>query len=527
VILTVRNFEVPSAEDAAAVFAHNGLISSGFGGAIEIPSDESHPDAGAEGLCRALSQLGGLYFCFALFLRWRADLLPGSYISNLRRLRFDSPPVAVSSVALAIRNELSPAAEEVAARLSPSPVWNTPFRTAYRSEYRGEPVFVEVARGATAEESFRELEKGLRSLTHPELTHIAEQPVMTQFREYISNGESLARERSFLEALSRHRSKSGTEYPVPIPALCSASILCWPAIRGLPASHLIEKGDTKSSVLITSAILEQFLSLCIVDADLDLDAMVVRNGRVHFKRLTNAVAVLPRATDTGVQYIAAVLASNATRSAQTLIRLVISQPALDLEKRLMEQFSAIEPELKIKMWFPPSAAAFESNWRALAKMVPSRPLYLDCLHRSLLAAGYWNADAVLAGAPAHDAIAEAIWPAIGGLLRDRFESLNRESLPEWAIGSGMLMLSTLREVNRQVEELRESDPTVGVDRDEGSQLRRNGRSGLNPIVLAVLTALFLASLEWGGAAPAPWALLLKIVAAGALVAMFWAVSKIG
>jgi hypothetical protein len=526
VILQGRNHDVPSAEDAAAVFARNGLILSGFGGALEIPTDETRPDAGAEGLCRALLQLGGLYFSFARFLSWRSDLLPGSYISNLRRLRFDCPPVAVSSVALAIRNELGPTAEEVAARLSPVPVWNTPLRTAYRSEYRGEPVFVEVARDAIAEESFSELEKGLRSLTHPELTCIGERPVMTQFRDHVRNGESLARERSFLEALG-HRRESRTEYPVPIPSLSSPSILCWPLIYGQPARQLIEKGDAKSTVLIASAILEQFLSLSIVDADLDLDAMVVRDGRLHFQRLTNPVSVLPRAIDTGVQYIGAVLAGNATRSAQTLIRMVISQPALDLEKRLMEQFSAIEPELKIKMWFPPSAGAFESNWRALTKIVPSRPLYLDCLHRSLLAAGYWNADAVAAGAPAHDAIAEAMWPAIGGLLKDRFDSLNRESLPEWAIGSGMLMLSTLREVNRQVEELRESDFTVGVERYEGNQLTRKGRRGLNPAVLAVLTAIFLASLQWGGAAPPPWALLLKIVAAVALVAMLWAISKTG
>jgi hypothetical protein len=522
------NREVPSAEDAAAVFARNGLASSRFRRTPEIPTDETRPDAGAEGLCGALSELGGLYLSFARFLRWRADLLPGSYIAHLRRLRFHCPPLPVSHVANAIRRELGPAAEEVAACLSPAPEWNTTFRTAYRSEYRCQPVIVEIAPGPITEESFEKFERGLSSLAHSELAGMVASPVISQFREYIRNGESLARERSFLEALRSSRSESRAQYPVPIRELCSPSILCWAPTAGHSASELIEKGDARTPVLIASAILEQFLSLSLLDADLDLEAMVVRNGRLHFCRLNNPVAVLPRAADTGLQYISSVLAGNEPRSAQTLLRLVISHPALQMERRLMEQFSAIEPELKIKMWFPPSAGAFESNWRSLAKIAPSRPLFLDCLHRNLLAAGYWNADAVEAGAPAKDAIAEAMWPAIGRLLRDRFDALsNVESLPEWALGSGMLMLSTIREINRQAEELREGDLSAGVESDESRLLTSKGGRNPHPMVLAALAALFLATLEWGGTAPAPWGLLLKSLAVVALAAMFWAVSKVG
>src|SRR5258708_33242646 len=146
----------------------------------------------------------------------------------------------------------------------------------------------------------------------------------------------------------------------------------------------------------------------MVDVDLDLDAMDGdRNGRLHFRRLNNPIAVLPGVIATGIKYTSAVLAGNAPRSAQTLIRLMIAQPPLDLEKQLMEEFSGVEPELKINMWFPASAGAFESNWRALAKVAPLRPLFLDCLHRNLVASGYWNADAVRAGAPSVDAISEA------------------------------------------------------------------------------------------------------------------------
>jgi hypothetical protein len=109
------------------------------------------------------------------------------------------------------------------------------------------------------------------------------------------------------------------------------------------------------------------------------------------------------------------------------------------------------------MWFPPSAGAFESNWRALATLAPARPLFLDCLHRNLLAAGYCNSDAVRAGAPARDAISEAQWPVVGRLIRTQLDMLlNRESAKEWAVGPAS-HVQPFREMNRLAEELRESD----------------------------------------------------------------------
>ena len=132
----------------------------------------------------------------------------------------------------------------------------------------------------------------------------------------------------------------------------------------------------------------------------------------------------------------------------------------------MDEFSGIEPELKVHMWFPASAGAFESNWRALARITPSRPLFLDCLHRNLVAVGYWSSDSVRAGGPMVDAIADAQWPVVGSLLRTQLGMLmNRESANEWGIGSGLLMFGTLREMNRMAEEIRENDITVGVDLD--------------------------------------------------------------
>src|SRR6185369_1737930 len=201
----------------------------------------------------------------------------------------------------------------------------------------------------------------------------------------------------------------------------------------------------------------------------------------------NPIAVLPGVINTGIKYISAVLAANAPLSAQMLIRLMISQPPLDLEKQLIEEFSGVEPELKINRWFPPSAGAFESNWRALTKIAPSRPMFLDCLHRNMLAVGYWNSDAVSAGAPALDAISEAMWPVVGRLVRTQFGMmLNRESAGEWAFGSSLLLFSTFREMNRLVEELRENDITVGVDCSDWRRPEKDERRILYRVILGGL-----------------------------------------
>ena len=526
---SLRHGATPSAELAAAVFDRHGLGSPGLWGATGIPTDESQTDAGAEGLRDALAELGGIYAAFARFLGWRADLLDSSYISQLRRVRPNFPSAPPSAVAATIRRELGAAGEGLACGLAAAPLWNTLSRTAYRSRRGSQPVIVEVAHDPVAEESFQEFEKSLRSLGLPELAGIVAPAVLSQFREYIRNGESLARERSFLEVLSSHRGETLVEYPFLIPELCAPSILCWLAIEGRPVSGLIEQGNSNAAVLIASAVLEQFFSLSMVDADLDLDAMIVdQDNRLHFRRLNNPIAVLPGVINTGIKYTSAVLAGNAPRSAQTLIRLMIAQPPLDFEKELMEEFSGIEPELKINMWFPPSAGAFESNWRALAKIAPSRPLFLDCLHRNLLAAGYWNADAVGAGAPALDAISEAMWPVVGRLIRTHFVMLlNPQSAQEWAFGSGLLTFGVIREMNRLVEEMRESDITVGVDCSDWPRPKSGESRTLYQVILACLLAFFLISLQYGSAAPGPWSLLLKILAVCALPAMFWAITRIG
>jgi hypothetical protein len=520
---------VPLQTGVQAVFDFYGLRSKdGWNSASAQPQDDGPADF-AFGLRSTLERLGGIYAAFGQFLSWRADLLDAAGIGGLRQMKPVFPLISSSDVAAMIRREFGPGGAELAASLSETPLWNTFSRTAYLSKYHANPVVVQVAAGTVSDGAFAEFEDNMRSIRRVEAAPIIAPAILSQFRAWVRNGESLTREGAFLQVLGRHKGETLAAYPVPIPEISSASFLCWPAVEGVSAAELIERGNRSVTVLIASAVLEQLYSLAMVDASLDLDSVIIdRNNRLHFRRLNNPIAVAPSLINHGIKYAAAVVAGDAARSAQTLLRLVIPHPSLDLETELVDEFSGVEPELKINMWFPPSAAAFESNWRALAKLAPSRPLFLDCFHRNLIAAGYWNSDSVRAGAPSVDAITEAQWPAVGRLIRTQFDMLlNKETAAEWAIGSGLAVFGAMKEINRLAEEMRDNDLTVGVDITEPADRDRRPAGFFGVFALGGLMILLLASLLWGGTAPQPWPTLLKVLAASTLPAMFWAVSRIG
>jgi hypothetical protein len=136
---------------------------------------------------------------------------------------------------------------------------------------------------------------------------------------------------------------------------------------------------------------------------------------------------------------------------------------------------------------------------------------------------------VRAGAPTRDAISEAQWPVVERTIRTQFNMLlNWESAKDWTIGSGLLMFGTFREMNRLVEEIRENDITVGVDCSDWRRSENGGESRFSwQVILGGLLVFFLMGLQWGSVAPAPWSLVLKVLAISALPAMFWVISRIG
>ncbi|HVV44004.1 MAG TPA: hypothetical protein VHC72_02335, partial [Bryobacteraceae bacterium] len=402
-------------------------------------------------------------------------------------------------------------------------------RTAYLAQYGGRPLVVQVARDPVSAGEFAAFGKNLRALKHPDIAGLVAAPVIAQFGEWLRNAETLAHERRFLDAIGQHRGETLVSYPQLVSDLCTPQVLCWLPEQGRSVAELVDQRDSQVCVLIASAVLEQFYSLAFVDADPDLRAMIVDvNGRLHMRYLNNPVAVPAGRISDGIKYTTAVLAGNATLSAQRLIRMVRSRPPLDLESTLMDEFSAVEPELKIHRWFPPSAAAFESNWRALARLEPARPLFLDCFLRNLIAVGYWNSDVVGDASAPMDAIALAQPDVVQRMVRTEMNlMLNRNAAKEWAMGSGLLAFGAMREANRLLEEVRDNDVTMGVDTREPPAREIPRRRLSYVIVLACLMAVLLTSLLLGGSTPEPWPMVFRIVAVGTLPLMFWAVWRVG
>ena len=448
---------------AADVFRRFGLQSTGFLGSIAVPPRGDGTGPGRK-LKESFEQLGGLYLSFAEFLLWRADLLGVDYLLALREIYRPIPPVPHGTVAALLRRELGRRGDELAHRLETEPVWSTLSRTAYLSRHKGKTVVVQVAREPVSESEFAEFETGIAFLGNADVSRVTAPGILAEFREWLRQAESCITERSYLEVLGRNRSQTLIDYPVLIPEITTDHVLCWPWVEG--ESLGTRRGSVEAVTQVAVAVLEQYCSLSIVDADLPLDAMVIRPGakRLTIRRFNRPVAVPLALVNTGMKYVAAVLEGNASRTAQTLVNLSLGKSTASLESSLLELMSAIEPELKVGFSFPGSAAAFESNWRALAKLPIGRPLYLNCLHRNLIATGYWTAEAFAAGGAAIDTITDAQRPVVGRVLKlNASQFLDPAVITEWSVGIGLLSFGAMREANRLAEEVRDNNLTMEVE----------------------------------------------------------------
>ena len=443
-------------------------------------------------------------------------------------------PVPRDEVIEALERELGDEAEGLIRQLEKEPVWSTLSRTAYLSWYQGQVVVVQVAREPVAEAELNDFEAGIASLGHPDLRHLRSAGVLKDFRQWLRQGDSTARERSYLEVLGRSRGSTLVDYPTLIPEISTNRILCWPWVEGEPVSAMIRRGTVNAVTRVAEAVLEQYFSLAIVDADLRLDSIVMPTGanRLAIRQIGRPLSVPPPAVNTGMKYLAAVLEGNASMTVQTLLTMAVGQSTADLETELLNLMSGIEPELKVHAWYPGSAAAVESNWRALGRLhvTRRRPLYLDCFHRNLIAVGYWTGDAVSAGGIAVDTIADAQWPVLERVLKiNSSQFLEPGTLKEWSVGLGLFTFGAMREANRLAEELRDNNLTWEVKSSEPDlhQKERNRQSFRIVLAVCVLLSLLLVFLRWGSALHGPPPALMAMLALTALAGLFWLVSKIG
>jgi hypothetical protein len=477
----------------------------------------------------ALEELGGLYTAFGQFLSWRADLLNTEYLGRLRQLRVKVAPLPIGNITRTISSELgvNENAVALAQGLEQRLCWNTLARCAYHAQYRGRAIAVQVARDPIPDSAFDSFEAGLRLIEDEGLTQVMQSAVLGSFREWMRLSDSPARERSYLLALESVREKTLVQYPLLIPELSTEKLLCFEWVEGETIASLIAQGSPHAVSRAAECVLEQDCSIAAIDGDFDPESMVVTaSGRLALRRANRLLAIPPALTNTCLKYISAVLASNAPAAAQMLVKLASNRPILTLEERLLDALSSLEPELKINVQFPPSAAIFEGNWRALKRTGVQEPLFLDILHRNLIAVGYWNSEAAAPPLPAADLIAEAQWPVLSRVLRTRLADMaRRETASDWFVGSGLVFFEAMRQVNRMAEGLRENDISLGVDVLDGEDDGKAHRRIRLGILIGMLFVLFLACLRFAASAEGVWSVALSTLAIATGFALFWFVSR--
>ena len=483
--------------------------------------------APASRLCKELTERGGLYSSFATFLRWREDLLPRGWVLGFRQAR-EAAPVSRTEAAALLGQELGARGDELAAHLDAEPCWSTRARWAFRSQFEGRAVVVESAREPVSESEFRAFGREVSRLRDP-VPRVVSSDTFKQFHEWLGLTDGLARERAYLEAAGGLREHTSFLFPEVISGLCSARVLCFTWIEGNSVCSRIQAGDVNVAGQLAELVLEQPAVLGMIDADLDLEDIVLTgSGRLALRRWNRFVPVPLGLRAALLRYVCGVMSGESARSGPMLVRLALGHPSETAANGIRRTLASFEPELHGELTLPISATMFESYWRAASSMSPSLPLYLDCLHRNLHAVGYWCAEAAH-GATGGDSMAEAQFAVLGRLIRRRgADLLEAESASGWALGSAMLPLKALRHAVRLAEKFVDNERESGLHQSAGAQ--ESGaldRRTPSVILVGVLTAIFLVCAHVGSSAPAPWAAWLAAGAAAAFLGVIGVVVRLG
>src|SRR5262249_39669807 len=145
------------------------------------------------------------------------------------------------------------------------------------------------------------------------------------------------------------------------------------------------------------------------------------------------------------------------------------------------------------------------------------------------AVGYWNSEVATLEGPLEDMIANAQWGIISEMLKKRaWEMADSKRLYEFTMGSGIMMVEAMRQVNRFAKGLRDNDLGVRIALDEHEEGQGKANLGVRQgIFLGALVMIFLSAMHWSTRYPAPISTILAVIAFFAAAAMLWALLRIG
>lgn len=477
-------------------------------------------------LAELLRGEGELGSAFAAFLCFRADLLSPEFLDALRTVRETAPPLDPGRRAAALLQALGQAGAALLENFEPEPLWSNVSRCAFRSRWQDKTVVVQFALPPLADSAFDAFDRWAVQNCGLLAPKAVERPVLAQFRQWIRLADDPGRERSYLEAAAGLAGQIATVYPVPIPEISGARVLSWEWVDGEPLESLFESGDAEAASRLAELVLEQICVLSFLDAGLDTASIVSAGGRLVVRQANRLAAIPPPQVRTALRYVSAVLAANSPVAVRALLRLAWGRTAVEHESKMLDELSGLGPELKGGRRFSPSGNMIESNWRALSKVNGERPLYLDAMHRALITVAYRNSETC----PGSDAIIDAHWPVAGRLLQLRVAGLmDRQTLSQWIVGSGLLMVESFRQVNRLADEFRDNEVAIGVDqppREEAHDRAANRSVGVW-ILIGVFFVMFMISLHWAAVLPPPYSAAGTVLAIAGAIGLFRTVSKVG
>ncbi len=481
---------VPGKVSPMAVWRKYGLLTQRFTGART--GDPRFAALPRETRFRlALEERGGTLAWFGQFLAGRADLLPSAYLRELNKIRPRTEAGALPGID-----------RELAGRISDAqPLRSEVGREVYTAGFQGRRVVAEVYEGGAYESSITRALDGMEREIHPlsggPEGKIARPRVLEHFREWLLLQGDIERKRSILTNLEQHPSSSVCRYPRIVQELQSPRCLVYESTDGIPLS--LESGPSAKSDhgglrLVAEGLMDQSLFLSLVDSELHLENyLALPEGRLGFSSVPALAPVPVEWNYELLQYMACSVAGNSPRAIHMLSRISSNTDPYAGEQDLMRELSGLQPELKVNQVTPESVTALENYWRALANTKMIAPLFLELFHRQWTLLGQYNGDID----PTSDLVAESLWPVVARILRLRFsEILSLEKGREWASSAGLLFLGAARQVEMTLEQVRDNDLAMVVERQDysGGERRLNRRT-LSLVRSGVALAVFLPALQ--------------------------------
>jgi hypothetical protein len=489
---------VPNAKRKAGpeIWSEYGLISS-------KRRDRGERRVGAKAVPRerrfrqALEDRGGLFAIFGQFLTGRADLLPTSYLPELRGIKWSSDEGGAELLTRETGDKLS------AFHL----IRVAPCAEVYGATYENRSIVVEVyqpAAGVFNGPSWVEFQREIRVLDGGPESPVARSPAIESFRLWLQLQADIERKRTLLGNLRDVPGSSMCRFPALIASVQSSRCLAYEAAGGRPLEDDLRIRPSPANATLQSlieALLEQSLLLSVVDADLLIENYLWNNGGIGFRAVPALSPVPVEWHAEFLQYVVCVIAGETRRAIQMLARMSLGRRPRAAERALLRAFAGLQPELKMKASTPGTVSAFETYWRAYAASGMVLTPFLELFHRQMSMLGQWHEDI---SAPS-DVTTESLWAVMGRILRFRVsQNLTLEKTKGWVMGSGLLAMASARQLAVSLIQVPDDDGAVILD-PEGDE-ERGETTGLRAAAIvgtAVALALFalLVSQAIGAATP--------------------------